>query len=37
MERILSQVNLDLEGEPPDLEVEVEVNFDTSRLCENVR
>ena len=34
MERNLSQAKSDLEGGPPNLEVGVEVNFDTSRLCE---
>lgn len=37
MKRILSQAKLDLESEPPDLEVEVKVNFDILQLCENVQ
>lgn len=37
MERVLSQAKLDFGKKPPDLEVEVEVNFDISRLCENVQ
>ena len=36
-QRVLSRAKLEFEKEPPDLDVEVEVNFDISQLCENVQ